>query len=314
MSNKSNNQGRAYEFAYLINLEYEISKYRKVKVLENSSYDAAKKAWDSLNDIKRGIYETSALAGIGKIFELEPLILENSDSEVELSIQSDDKGKNADVRDILIKRNDISWEIGLSIKHNHFAVKHSRLSKKLDFGQKWYGFKCSDNYWSKIKPIFDFLDNSKGLKWSELHNKEDNVYIPLLNAFRNEILQQYALNQEKVAKSMVEYLLGEFDFYKLISIDKKQITQIQAYNMHGDLGMKSQFEIPLVCLPNQIIYLDFKKDSKNTLELYLNNGWQFSFRIHNASTMVESSLKFDVQIIGMPVSVLTINCIWSNNG
>lgn len=314
MSNKSNNQGRAYEFAYLINLEYEISKYRKVKVLENSSYDAAKKAWDSLNDIERGIYETSALAGIGKIFELEPLILENSDSEVELSIQSDDKGKNADVRDILIKRNDISWEIGLSIKHNHFAVKHSRLSKKLDFGQKWYGFKCSDNYWSEIKPIFDFLDNSKGLKWSELHNKEDNVYIPLLNAFRNEILQQYALNQEKVAKSMVEYLLGEFDFYKLISIDKKQITQIQAYNMHGDLGRKSQFEIPLVCLPNQIIYLDFKKDSKNTLELYLNNGWQFSFRIHNASTMVESSLKFDVQIIGMPVSVLTINCIWSNNG
>lgn len=311
MNNKSNNQGRAYEFAYLINLKYEISKHRKVKVLENSSYKAAKKAWDSLNDIEKDIYRTSALAGIGKIFELEPLILENSDSGVELSIQSDDKGKNADVRDILIKRNDISWEIGLSIKHNHFAVKHSRLSKKLDFGWKWYGFKCSDNYWNEIKPIFDFLDNNKGLKWSELHNKEDNVYIPLLNAFKNEVLQQYALNQEKVAKSMVEYLLGEFDFYKLISIDAKKITQIQAYNMHGDLGKKSQFEIPLVCLPNQIIYLDFKKDSKNTLELYLNNGWQFSFRIHNASTMVESSLKFDVQIIGMPVSVLTINCIWS---
>ncbi|MBZ7992631.1 HaeIII family restriction endonuclease [Campylobacter sp. RM9333] len=309
MSNKSNNQGRAYEFAYLINLEYEIGKHRKVKVIENSSYKAAKKAWDSLNDIEKDMYEISALAGIGKIFELEPLILENSNDEVELSIQSDDKGKDADVRDVLIKRNDISWEIGLSIKHNHFAVKHSRLSKKLDFGQKWYGFKCSDNYWNEIKPIFDFLDNSKGLKWSELHNKDD-VYISLLNAFRNEILQQYALNQGKVAKSMVEYLLGEFDFYKLISIDKKQTTQIQAYNMHGDLGKKSQVEVPLVCLPNQIIYLDFKKDSKNTLELYLNNGWQFSFRIHNASTMVESSLKFDVQIIGMPVSVLTINCIW----
>ncbi len=44
MSNKSNNQGRAYEFAYLITLFEEISKIRPAKIEENSSYFAAKRA------------------------------------------------------------------------------------------------------------------------------------------------------------------------------------------------------------------------------------------------------------------------------
>ena len=57
---------------------------------------------------------------------------------------------------------------------------------------------------------------------------------------------------------------------------------------------------------------NFKPDSTNTLELYLDNGWQFSFRIHNASTKVEPSLKFDIQIIGMPTTIITVNSFWVN--
>lgn len=43
MSNKSNNQGRAYEFAYLNTLNEEISKYRVSKIEKNSSYKAAER-------------------------------------------------------------------------------------------------------------------------------------------------------------------------------------------------------------------------------------------------------------------------------
>ena len=32
----------------------------------------------------------------------------------------------------------------------------------------------------------------------------------------------------------------------------------------------------------RIVSFEYKSDSKNTLELYLDRGWQFSFRIHNA--------------------------------
>ena len=42
----------------------------------------------------------------------------------------------------------------------------------------------------------------------------------------------------------------------------------------------------------------------------MDEGWQFTFRIHNASTLVEPSLKFDIQIVGMPTAIITINCIW----
>lgn len=317
MSSKSNNQGRSYEFSYLIILFEEISKIRPVKIEKNSSYFASEKAWNTLNNTEKTIYKVSALAGVNTIFDLEPLILDDGDDELELKIQSDDKGKEGDVRDVLIIRRGIEWEIGLSVKHNHFAVKHSRLSKNLDFGKKWYGINCSKKYWEDIKPIFDYLDieKQKGSKWSDLPKKEDDVYIPLLNAFKGELELQNRLFGKDIPKLMVEYLLGEFDFYKVIGIDSKRITQIQSYNLRGTLNKqgnsrKRSLELPISTLPTRIVSLEYKPNSKNTLELYLDGGWQFSFRIHNASTKVETSLKFDIQIIGMPTTIISIDCRW----
>lgn len=317
MSNKSNNQGRAYEFSYLITLFEEISKVRPAKIEENNSYFAAERAWNTLTESEKTMYKISALAGVNTIFDLEPLILDDSDDELELKIQSDDKGKEGDVRDVLIIRRGIEWEIGLSVKHNHFAVKHSRLSKNLDFGKKWYGINCSKQYWRDIKPVFDYLDceKQKGSKWSDLPNKEHDVYVPLLNAFKGELERQSLLFGRDIPKLMVEYLLGKFDFYKVIGIDSKKIIQIQSYNLRGTLNRqgnmrKRSIELPITTLPTRIISIGYKPDSKNTLELYLDGGWQFSFRIHNASTKVESSLKFDIQIIGMPTTIVSIDRRW----
>lgn len=317
MSNKSNNQGRAYEFAYLNTLHEEISKYRVLKIEKNSSYKAAEKAWNTLEETEKDMYKVSALAGANAILELEPLILDDGEDELELKIQSDDKGKDGDVRDVLIIRKGIEWEIGLSVKHNHFAVKHSRLSKSLDFGEKWYGIKCSDKYWEDIKPIFDYLEKekTKGSNWRDINSKADNVYLPLLNAFKNEINRQNYVYGKDIPKLMVEYLLGEFDFYKVIGIDSKQMTQVQSYNLRGTLNKegikrKRSVKLPIASLPTRIVSLEFRPGSKNTLELYLDRGWQFSFRIHNAATKVETSLKFDIQIIGMPTTIISIDCKW----
>ena len=265
MSNKSNNQGRTYEFSYLITLFEEISKIRPAKIVENSSYFAAERAWKTLTDSEKTIYKVSALAGVKTIFDLEPLILDDGNDELELKIQSDDKGKEGDVRDVLIIRRGIKWKIGLSVKHNHFAVKHSRLSKNLDFGSKWYGVDCSEQYWEDIKPIFEYLDveKQKGAKWSDLPNKEDDVYIPLLNAFKGELERQNHLFGKDIPKLMVEYLLGEFDFYKVIGIDSKRTTQIQSYNLRGTLNKhgnkkKRNIELPISTLPTRIVSLEYK--------------------------------------------------------
>lgn len=89
-------------------------------------------------------------------------------------------------------RSSIGWEIGLSIKHNHFAVKHSRLAKTLDFSGKWFGHPCTNAYWDCISKVFEYLDCMKkqGRTWSELPSKDQDVYVPLLKAFMDEINRQ----------------------------------------------------------------------------------------------------------------------------
>ena len=316
MTNKSNNNGRGYEYIFLIFLEEEIRKIRKALIEKNSSFYASQKAWNKLSSIMQNNLTKSAKSAIKKIFELEPLMLENDNGLLTLRIQQDNKGEKGDVRDIIINRNNINWEIGLSLKHNHFAVKHSRLSHSLDFGKEWFNSKCSDQYWQEVNPVFEYLkeEKIKQTKWNNLSSKAEDVYIPLLTAFINEIKSAYA-KDKNLPRKMAEYLLGKFDFYKVISIDKQEITQIQPYNLHGNLNKSSKTKtpkiiIPISSLPTKIKMIDFKDNSNNTVELYMDNYWTFSFRIHNASTFVEPSLKFDIQVCGMPTTVISINCCW----
>lgn len=316
MSDKSNNQGRAYEFVCLLTLSEEIGKLRPVNIVRNSSFLAAEHAWNTLSPEMKNMYKVSSYAAAIQIFELEPRIVEKGRDTLELLLQTDTKGKEGDVRDILIVRRNIQWEIGLSLKHNHFAVKHSRLSQKLDFGAKWYGIPCSQKYWEDVKPIFAYLiqEKNKNTLFDNLPNKENDVYIPLLKAFINEINLQKQTHSDLPSR-LVEYLLGKYDFYKVISLDKQRMTQIQSYNLHGTLSQDSTYQktsikIPTVLLPTRIVSLDFAPNKANTAELYMDGCWQFSFRIHNAEKIVTPTLKFDIQIVGMPTTIVTINCLW----
>lgn len=317
MSSKSNNQGRAYEYICLHSLQDAISAIRKSQIIYNSSYDAAKHAWNTLSVAEKALYSLSAKSTIDTIFALEPNIVEIDNDILDLYIQSDEHGKKADVRDIIIDRKDIIWEIGLSIKHNHMAVKHSRIAKTLDFGKKWYDINCSEEYWNAVKPTFDFLEaeKAKGTYFRDLKSKEDDVYVPLLKAFMQEVNKQVENNAD-VPRKLVEYLLSKYDFYKIISIDNKKITTIQSFNMYGTLNQPSKtqkpsLEVPTMELPTTLLYMDFKPNTKTTVIMSFDNGWQFSFRIHNAEERVTASLKFDVQIVGMPPAVnIKFNCKW----
>lgn len=317
MSSKSNDQGRAYEYICLHTLNNAIGRIRNSEIEKNSCYEAAEHAWNTLSGAEKALYTLSAKSTIDTIFALEPNIIEKENDVLKLYIQSDEHGEVADVRDIIIQRKDIVWEIGLSIKHNHMAVKHSRLGKVLDFGEKWYGIKCSDDYWNEVKPIFDFLDveKSKGTYFRVLNSKEDDVYVPLLNAFMREVKKQVE-NDSSIPRKLVEYLLSKYDFYKVISIDNQRITTIQSFNMYGTLNLPSKtqaptLEVPVIDLPTSLLYIGFKPKSKTTVIMSFDNGWQFSFRIHNAKDIVESSLKFDIQIAGIPADVdVKFNCKW----
>ena len=314
MSNKSNNQGRAYEFAWIKILEENLKKFCRTKIIKNSGFDANKNAFETLNEERKKIYKISAEAAIETIFELEPRICEISDDEFILKFQKDEVGIKGDVRDIVISRK--NFEIGLSIKHNHDAVKHGRLSHKIDFGAEWFENPCSKNYWQKVTPIFDRLKilRERNLNWSEVADKSNSVYVPILQAFMDEIKNSY-VKDKNIPRKIVEYLIGVKDYYKIISKDSKRITIIETFNLHGTLTKPSPkfistITVPKIFLPTELVALKFKTGSKNTVEMYLNNGWQLNFRIHNASTKVEPSLKFDIKLVGMPAEILSIKCYW----
>lgn len=316
MSSKSNDQGRAYEFAWINTLLEELDSLRKTEIVYNSSYDANKKAWNTISKEKRVLYTNSANAAVNTILELEPLMEENSDDTLLLEFQKDESGVSGDVRDIVIRRDNIEWEIGLSIKTNHDAVKHSRLSHVLDFGNEWYGVPCSDKYWDDIAPVFDFLkqEKNKKTKWNNLTDKEGDVYVPLLQAFLDEVSKVYR-EDPSIAVKMFEYLVGIKDYHKIVSREDKKMTLIHTFNLHGTLNKPSEvkvsaFEVLQSELPTEILSMRFKKNSRTTVEIYMDNGWAFSFRIHSASTLVQPSLKFDVQFISTPVSVMNIECKW----
>lgn len=317
MSAKSNDQGRAFEYACIIELKNKIEKTRPV-IIDEDSISAPKRAWNTQSEELQHTLLHAANAFIDTLFSAEPLILEydGDDDIVVLSINKDSDAEGGDVRDVVIERKSIRWDIGLSMKHNHFAAKHSRLSSLIDFGSKWYGVPCADSYWDVVKPIFEKLRGLKknSVKWRDMSDKEDSVYEPIVSAFIDELNRAYKADN-MITERLISYLLGIRDFYKVVAIDNKQITEFQSFNLRGELNRngrnsKATLFIPKADLPTEIIALRFKPDSKSTAELYLNNGWALSFRIHNASTIVEPSLKFDIQFLGVPANIITVNCMW----
>ena len=135
--------------------------------------------------------------------------------------------------------------------------------------------------------------------------------------FMEEIERANKIDNQ-IPQRLISYLLGIKDFYKVVSVDRKRLTEIQSFNLRGELNKngknsKAKIIIPTADLPDEIILLRLKPNSTNTVEMFLNNGWSLSFRIHNASTIVEPSLKFDIQFVGVPSNIITINCQWENN-
>jgi hypothetical protein len=311
-------KGKAYEYACVLAIQKIVSPIREIELEQNDSLKIAKSRYK--NDItvsERREMLLSAKAGIEAIIEMEPKVIEDGSDKLTVSLQSDNVAEQTgDIRDVLIIRRDIQWEIGVSVKHNHASLKHSRLSNDIDFGQKWFGVPCSQTYFDEIYPIFVQLTAWRidGKLWRELSNKEDDVYVPLLTAFMDEFNRLNSANN--IVVDLTKYLLGSNgrDYYKLIH-HGNHTTTIMPFNLFGTLNQATATTqpatiIPKVSLPTRIIELAFKDNSKTTLVLAMDKGWQVSFRIHSARSKVEASLKFDIKLIGQPTSFFYLNREW----
>jgi len=306
--------GKAFEYALLSESYRILKEVGTVIIVENSSLKKAKDFFNEFDSKKQNSFKIAALKAVEFIKTLEPRLLSSKLKNDILSIElvSDKAGQAGDVRDVVFIRSKQNWEIGISAKNNHRAVKHSRLSQKLDFGEKWLGVACSSNYFIEIEAVFEMLKKlkakDKNTKWSSIENMHQVVYLPILNAFKKELIRLDSENNRVIAERLVKYLIGHQDFYKVIK--GKDLVEVQAYNLGNTLGqaagsLKPKIKVPRLKLPSRIIEVVFKEESLNTLIVALDEGWQISFRIHNASSRVGPSLKFDVNLISSPHTLFT---------
>lgn len=230
--------GKAFEYALLMELNRKLSPNQKIILKQNASFENVKNCFMGFERTQQIKYKKAAEAAIRHLVTLEPRLEQSSDDNdvITLSVQSDQSGTTGDIRDIIAERLRDNWSVGISAKNNHTAVKHSRLSDSIDFGGKWLGIPCSEQYFDRIKPIFSQLREMvkqakiKGniLTWKELENK-DEIYSKILEAFTQELQYLNDRNPTIIPQRLLEYLIGNHDFYKIIKMKGK--TEIQSYNL-----------------------------------------------------------------------------------
>ena len=324
--------GKAFEYACAIALRDALCATQEVEMADSPQLQSAERYFnDELTEKERTRISNAARAGVRVLLRFEPQLSHPGDNQpLIIALAADTRGQEGDVRDVLFIRRQNEWEIGISCKHNHMAVKHSRLSASIDFGQKWFGIPCSEQYFSEVEPIFGELERIKNqsngtAKWSALggNGAKTEIYRKVLTAFADELQRLENLNPGQVAPKLISYLIGGHDFYKVIAIDKEKSTEVQAFNIYGTLnaaaGDKKSFtDIKRIKLPSRFHRVEFYKDDKgvekpNTLAVYCDRGWEVSLRIHNASSRVEPSLKFDVQLLTYPREIRNQIELWDSN-
>lgn len=290
--------GRAFEWA----VGYSMSKKTGATITDSSFAKNAETAYKKMSDKIKEVFNKAADIAITHILEKESsLVLLNNPKSIEFN--TDSAGKNGDVRDILLNIGDKT--LGISCKHNHEALKHSRLSGRCNFIKAW-GIDdngCSTEYWDKIKPLFAQLtklrkDSNRTMLWNDITDKANEYYWPVLDAWAHEIKSLCELGEDKqaqVCKAIISYLVGKHDFYKVICEGKKRVS-IQGFNFNHTLSTRR------TKYPDFINAINNKNGGQYSKTIVFNRGYSINFRIHSASSKVESSLKFDINAIGLPVN------------
>ncbi len=328
-SNTTN--GKAFEYACLKAIMDKLTADGKSVIIQDTdAYKTTVNKYNSLTEEEQTKYMDAAKSAVKLIFPLEPR-LENGNGELYLAVNADAaaQGVDGDVRDVLCIRaiNDSSeWEIGLSCKHNHEALRHPRITADKDFGKNWIGIPNSLEFINEISSTIDILiDYTRQNKlWSEITNtneeKWDTYYVPILTAYKNEIIRMCNMYPD-VPQKLLSYFFGSKDFYKVIMKESQKTTVIEAFNMNNTLGQRAGtirpiIRIPITNMPSRLVEADFKRKrngdiSKTTLLLIFDNGWQVSMRLHNKDKIVKlTSFAWDVQLEGLPRGVYIDHRSW----
>jgi len=296
--------GKAFEYA----VAQALSKALDVPIIESPEFQNTKSSYEKVIAKLQERFPIAAALAVEHIIEKESKNLASKNPQG-IWVASDSLGQKGDVRDVVVKCRDS--EIGISCKTNHDDFKHSRLSGTANFVKKW-GLDpagCSPEYWSVVKPLFEELkqirkDSDATALWSEQKDVPNRFYWRVLDAFEAELLRLTgpdAPRAAEITKSLISYIIGNHDFYKVIS--RPDQVEIQGFNLNGTLAVaKTRY-------PEHVIQIDRLNGGQYSKTVRFNRGFTFNFRIHSASSRVEPSLKFAVRAISLPPSEIYTNHI-----
>jgi len=287
--------GRAFEWAVGTCLQ----RQTQFPIAPSPFSKNAQQSFSLVSDEMQGRFMRAGQLAVEKILKLE-YISPSQCHHGEIFFNSDRAGATGDVRDILLKFD--KKTLGVSCKNNHEAMKHSRLSATVDFVKKWglHVEGCSPSYWNAVRPLFNELNairqqSNRHALWNDLPDKPERFYWPILNAWVTEIQRLCAIPgvEQDLCQALVSYLVGKHDFYKVICSHDKMVC-LQAWNFNNTLTpRKTKY-------PTVINAINTKNGGQYSKTIIFNHGYSINFRIHNASSRIEPSLKFDITATGLP--------------
>ena len=316
--------GKAFEYACLRALLAQAKGLGKdVNIVASKAFTTAERSFAEVNDNVQAEMMAAAVTAADLIIPLEPKLM-NGSGTLWLSIAADSVavGVDGDVRDVLcVRSNDEDWTIGISCKHNHEGLRHPRITEGKDFGSDWIGVRCSKEFIDTITPITDSLisNGKNGILWSQIDQKWDRYYIPILSAYLKEI-QRMCNEDPSVPEKLLSYFFGANDFYKVIMKSAARTTTIEGFNMHGTLNaacgkQKAMTRVPVIKMPTRLLDAAFKPGTKTTIILTFDAGWSISMRLHNKDKIAKpTSLAWEVNLEGLPPSTFVNTHSWDERG
>lgn len=346
--------GKAFEYATLVGIYRELTENgwnsEQLEIYSDKNLRNIERAYQMVNVSEEdeneesepiyietcpNMFDRAAKVAARYLRMVEPILQTPDTLYGVLSAMPDTAGIKGDVRDIDLviyddkSKKNLIKEIGISCKNNHEAVKHPRITENPDFADEWTNgeFHCSDIFMQGMYEIHQKIEEyrSQYTKWSEVEDKKDTIYYPIIKLFVDEIRRlgicEETDSEERRAEAkhfteeFFEYMFGTQDFYKFIKDDNSNSTKVYPYNMHGSLmksykGNKNEQAVKSINMPEEIVEVRIKPKSKTTLEIYFDQ-WIISMRLHNADTKItKTSLKFDVQIKAQPRKVMGTILPW----
>ena len=311
--------GKAFEFACLNAVREKLQALGKdVHTEVSPAYNTTLASFEKLEPEQQEKLNMAARTAIKLLFPLEPK-LEHGNGALLLSVNADAAaiGEEGDVRDVLCIRHADGWSIGMSCKHNHEALKHPRVTEDKNFGRDWIGYPCSAEFIRDMTPIIEPLKElgDNGVLWRNVENKQEVYYVPILEAYKNEIVRLCA-EHEDAPQKFLSYFFGSRDFYKVITKESNETTTIEGFNMNGTLGtacgrIRPMTRVSVLHMPTRLIEARFKEGSQTTIILTFDGGWTVSMRLHNKDKIAKpTSLAWDVQLVGLPTGTYVNTHSW----